>query len=1030
MQLYDFYKLTLPPVGTYALFRTSTRKHLWAESLEQLVELTDQIDHHSDVYFATATFVDAGSRTQDNVEHLKSFRLDLDAGATKLAKHGPEKVYATQQDAIQDFVRFSKEVKLAPSLIVSSGEGLHIYYVLDDVATPAQWMPIAKQLQKFGTSYNLKIDSSVTADTARILRPVGTPHPNGKTVEVLKATGKVYSLEDFADAIGCEAAAPAPKFAYDLSINEDIARPEGPPKSMRKVLSHCPAARYAATHQPDIEEPYWRAMIGLVKHTIEGRAAAHLLSNQHPGYDPDITDEKFDRWGAGPTTCERFADFNAKACAGCKFKGKVKSPISLGVMNVEEVAALPEDKQPAPKPAAKATGKPWDGYLPPDFEVSLNRSGAYELVYTMRGTKTSETGEETPSVSLVAFTRNIFWFDNWAEADNSNDTAQVTVKLWTGKNVRTYTMDQSLVASQAKLLEYFSGKAIHTTTHKKATQAMQDYSKALLQRIKEAGKRPRVSDHLGLRILDNGDLVCAHGKHIIYPDGSIQEGMLAPHLSYVATQFPLPLTDNVTGAWGPEVWDEITPKAQQHIDFLKKYYGGEGMERFQLAIMLGLASPLMPFVTGEFHVGSALPRNSSLSVSLFSRESARGKTTAVMSAVLAYGLPSALANDSGRAGTTDNARISRLSIHGTMPNIMDEMGGATAVSVASVISAVANGAAKERSTKDGGLNTSPPWALINLMTTNTSQRDMISAVQDTSGAIQYRLLEINVEDMPEYSQELRDNFTEDWSSVNRNCTGALGAVIHRTICELGVVQISKLVTECCARAGAILKSSQTARFQYRGLGALLALQLVLKKIGLAPFELPAMIEAFRVAHDAGNEYVVENTLPTDGLELLSRALHDLAPHTIITKDETHLGRHSEKFDLALNERFPDRVVARHIKTSGITHVDVHALKAWCQDKGVSERDLIRAATTAGALRLHPVKSDSGGVSNRTSTRYNLAKGLHGNMELYCRAYTIYIRKLVRGYSADNIVKLYEGIDIGEDHTGSEELPAEPVAEST
>lgn len=1023
MQLYDFYKIVLPPVGTYALFRTSTRKHLWAESIEQLVELTDQNDHHSDVYFATATFNEAGSRTQDNVEHLKAFRLDLDAGATKLAKHGAEKVYETQQAAIEDFVRFSKDAQLAPSLLVSSGEGLHVYYVLDDVATPEQWTPVAKQFQRFGVSHQLKIDSAVTADSARILRPVGTPHPNGNTVRVLKATGKVYTLKEFAAAVGCEAET-APKFSYDLSINEEIERPEGPPKSIMKVLSHCRAANYAAKHQAAIEEPYWRAMIGLVKHTVEGRPAAHMLSNQHPEYDPDITDDKFDRWVAGPTTCERFAEFMPKACAGCKYRGKVKSPISLGVMNVEEVAALPEEKQPAPKPAAKAEGKPWDGFIPDDFDVKRTRSGGYVLTYTQRGTKMNDQGEEVPTVTVIEFTHNIFWFEQWAEADSSTDTAQVIVKLWTGRNVRSYTMDQSLIASQSKLLEYFSGKAIHATTHKKATQAMQDYSKALLQRIKEAGKRPRVSDHLGLRILDDGELVCAHGKHIIYPDGTIQEGMLSPHLVNVASQFPLPVPESLTGSWGPEVWDVITPKAQQHIDFMKKYYGGEGMERFQLAIMLGLSSPLMPFVTGEFHVGSTLPRNSSLSVSLYSRESARGKTTAVMSAILAFGLPAALTNDSGKAGTTDNARISRLSIHGTMPNIMDEMGGASPASVASVISAVANGAAKERSTKDGGLNTSPPWALMNMMTTNTSQRDMINAVQDTSGAIQYRLLEINVEDMPEYDQEMRNSFTEDWSITNRQCTGALGAVIHRAICEMGVVQANKLVTECCARASGLLNSSQTARFQYRGLGALLAMQLILKKLGMAPFELAPMVEAFKVAHDAGNEYVVENTLPTDGLELLSRALQDLAPYTIITPGETHPGKNSNAWDIPLNERFPDRVVARHIQTSAITHVSVHALKEWCHDKGVSERDIIRQAVIAGALRFHPVKTATGGVSNRTSEKYNLAKGLKGNMELYCRAYTVYTRKLVRGYSADNIIKLHEGIDIGEDST-----EAKPEAES-
>lgn len=1025
MNLLDFYKLVLPPVGTYAIFRTSVRSHYWAESLEQLVEITQEHDHHSDVYFATATFKEDGSRTQANVEHLKAFRLDLDAGAVKLAKHGPEKVYEDQPAAISDFLRFTKETGLMPSLVLSSGEGLHIYYVLDDVVTAAEWTPVAKHFNKFGLARELKVDPAVTSDSARILRPVDTLHPNGKTVRVLKATGKTYTLESFANAINYEAELIAPTKGYDLSINDDLLRPEGPPKSLKKVVEHCSAVRWAAANQPQVDEPYWRAMIGITKHTIEGRRGAHMISCKHPEYDEDVTDAKYDRYGAGPTTCERFAEFNPEACAGCKFRGKVKSPIQLGALNVAE-AEKHEESNPTPERApVKATEHPWDGHIPKDFEVVPTKGGGFTLVYQMRTTKHSETGEEIPVVVPVPFTHSIFWFTHWAEADNSTDTAQVTLYLWTGRTTRSYLMDQSIIASHSKLLEYLSGKAIHTTTHKKASQAMQDYSKALLQRIKEAGKRPRVSDHLGLRILENGELVAAHGKYVIHASGDIQEGMLSPNLTSVAAQFPLPLPESVTGSWGVEVWDDLNARASQHIDFLRTYYGAQGMERFQLAIMLGLASPLMAFSTGEFHTGSLLPRNSSLSVSLYSRESARGKTTAVMSSILAYGQPAALANDSGRAGTTDNARISRLSIHGTMPNIMDEMGGATAMSVASVVSAVANGASKERAAKDGSLITSPPWALINLMTTNTSQRDMINAIQDTSGAIQYRLLEINVEDMPEYDQKLRERFTSDWSALNRTCTGALGAVIHRAICEIGAVEINELVTKCCVKASELLKSESTGRFQYRGLGAMIAMQLILKKIGMAPFELNPLIETFKVAHDSGNEYVADHVLPTDGLELLSRALQDLTPHTLITRNETHINRNTKTWDEPLNARVPDVVHARHVQLSGITHVSVQAIREWCTEKGVSEREIIRAAKSAGALRMHQTKQ-RGAVVQLTTSRYNLFKGVKTDMELSCKVYTVFVRKLDRrAVDVTNVANPF-GVAIGE----AEEGEAAPEAEAS
>lgn len=161
--------------------------------------------------------------------------------------------------------------------------------------------------------------------------------------------------------------------------------------------------------------------------------------------------------------------------------------------------------------------------------------------------------------------------------------------------------------------------------------------------------------------------------------------------------FSVPLPDEGKESWGPEVWDShVAPRARRYVDFVKSYYGGEGTERFQLAIMLSIASPFMAFVTGEYRGGATLPVNSSLTVSLYSRGSGRGKTTAAKVAVMAYGNPAGLSNDSGKAGATVNARIGPLSLHGTMPNIMDEMSDLSPSEVATTVSSVATALASRR----------------------------------------------------------------------------------------------------------------------------------------------------------------------------------------------------------------------------------------------------------------------------------------------------------------------------------------------
>lgn len=996
--LQEFLGDILPEHGYYCLCLLPDGKHIWTDNLPELAFLATKYQDRTGVYYATAAFQSDESRKQDNVLSLKAFRLDIDAGAKKHAKD-PNGTYPTQRDALVALMKFIGDTGLAPTYIVSSGEGLHVYYCLDTPVAPAAWVPVAEAMKAACVAKGFKADPSVTSDTARILRPVGALHSEGKRVSVLKKTGKVYDLDRITRAFPAIVAARK----YDTSINADVDLVyQGPPSSALKITEHCAALREVAVKRGDVQEPLWRAMIGLVKRTVEGADIAHEWSDGYDGYDYHATQRKFDAWATGPTTCAEFSK-HTQACQDCQYRGKVKSPINLGLMTAPEIEELPEEKKPEPPPPSKdrvETGVPWQGLIPENYEV-LKAGNEHVMVARVQTTKESETGEEIPVIQSIPFTNDVFWFGEWAEAYDSHDTAQVTLFSWNNGRPKQYMMDLSLVARQSNLLEFLAGKAIQTTTHRKAAQAMQDYTRDALQRLKNIGRRMKIGDHLGLRVQEDGELVAAHGKHIIHSDGSIAEAFVSASLRSVAEQFPLPLPESRTKRWAPDVWaSHIEPLARKHVDFLKKYYLREGMERFQLAIMMGVASPLMAFVTGGFHTGSTLPRMSALSVSLYSRESARGKTTAAMAAALAYGRGTELANDAGRRGATDNGRIARLSMNGTMPNIMDEMGGANAGSVADMVSAVANGAGKQRATRDGGINEAAPWALVNIITTNTSQRDMICAVQENSGAIQYRLLEIDCDNMPEYDQDLRDSFADDWAEVTRDCAGALGAILHREICAQGVDQMNKLVADCCSRASVALGADQTARFQYRGLGAMFAAHLLLSKLGLSPFPLAGMVEVFKEAYEANKDFVAETVLPNDGVALLNEFLADITPNTIITENQSRLGRFSTKFDEPLNARVPDVIVARHVKSLKRTFFSQAALRKWCGEKGVSEREIVKGAKAKGVLV--PFVRGTTGVSYSTE-RLDLTSGMRTSMDVRLRCYQVKVDGL---YEESNVIPLH------------------------
>jgi hypothetical protein len=324
--LATFYRAVLPDAGQFCLFLLPEARHVWADSIDDLVELTEKYQDRAGVYFGTSAFKTTDNRKQTNVLALRALRLDIDAGPEKLAKHGIDAVYATQQDALADSVRFFKATKLLPSYIVSSGAGLHIYFCFDQDLTPEQWLPLAKALSFKGIQQDYKIDPSVTEDSARILRPVGSVHHGDVRVKVLKATGKTYGYAEMSELLGAQ----APTRKYDTSINDDaISKVEGPPSSAFKIAEKCGALREVVDAGGAVPEPFWRAMLGLVKFTVEGDDAAHEWSQGYDDYDPQATARKLAGWATGPTTCTEFAK-HTTACATCQYKDKVKSPILLG----------------------------------------------------------------------------------------------------------------------------------------------------------------------------------------------------------------------------------------------------------------------------------------------------------------------------------------------------------------------------------------------------------------------------------------------------------------------------------------------------------------------------------------------------------------------------------------------------------------------------------------------------------------------------------------------------------------------------
>jgi hypothetical protein len=215
--LRTFLRTVLPNEGPiYFAVTLPTSKHLSAAprhyASRSIDELTGRLlsldDEGHETYFATAAyrqarFTDQSGKTKqrsgDNVQAVRACWLDIDVGEDKAASGGG---YATQGEARTALAQFCTKLGIPPSLEVSSGRGLHVYFSFKEPATPVEWKRAAKALKYACTLMGLRADSSRTEDIASILRPVECTHrkdpANPRRVEPLSTNDCV----EFADLLG------------------------------------------------------------------------------------------------------------------------------------------------------------------------------------------------------------------------------------------------------------------------------------------------------------------------------------------------------------------------------------------------------------------------------------------------------------------------------------------------------------------------------------------------------------------------------------------------------------------------------------------------------------------------------------------------------------------------------------------------------------------------------------------------------------------------------------------------------------
>lgn len=339
MDTAEFLSRILPESGYYVatVINPERRAQKSYETLGALANAVIRIDiAGNNVYHAMSSFIEAGNRKQVNVKQTKALFIDVDCGE--------DKPFADQREGARALKTFLKASGLPAPMIVNSGRGLHVYWPLTEALEPADWQPLADALKECAKHHGFEIDPAVTADSARVLRPVGTHNPkNGVEVAVIKDAPD-NDPEDLRRVLlpyitkqrllggtprGFTAQVkPASSLTAALASGQEYE-----PAVAASIIAGCAQVRWAITNQDDVEEPFWYALMGIAAFCDDPEATAIAWSDQHPEYDYSKTVLKVEQWrgrATGPTTCAKFKDLRQAGCKKCPFAGKITTPCQIG----------------------------------------------------------------------------------------------------------------------------------------------------------------------------------------------------------------------------------------------------------------------------------------------------------------------------------------------------------------------------------------------------------------------------------------------------------------------------------------------------------------------------------------------------------------------------------------------------------------------------------------------------------------------------------------------------------------------------
>jgi len=706
-------------VRILAIFKSGMKNpptHQFFETDDELLDAAQTYDGlGKNVYHACAAYHQPTNRRGDNVQAIKSLWLDLDVGEGK--------PYATQKEAAQHFEQFRVALGLPLTHVVSSGNGVHEYLPFTQPIPPAKWYRIASLFAQCLDHFGVKHDPSRTEDKASILRIPGTHNYKTDPAKnvTLKRTGEEVPVADlwaklkaYADANGIFFEAKPPKGKL-LETNDLIGnRLNYPPSVGEVVAENCEVLRDVAESGGHCSYNTWWKAMGVAKHTTQPEAVAVFWTRNREGTEHDKFDaiKAINEWGAGPTTCVKFAEDAeaAEKCGDCRFSGKITSPIQLGTPEEVEVTTLGEVKKAQEPPGEWTFGAPWIlARIAVETRISVTKGEGIRKM-TRRVKQPEGHYKDEPFCDRYwQVMRRVRTADNiWQ--------LEIAYEQYPNKPPKTFLFDSADVMSADKLRAAFSARELHIYGGKAAMEKTQHLTR-YLQSLQYTHQQETLTyPTMGWATENNSMKGELTGEFIL--GDMVYRPKEEPKKVLLADTVDVTLRGDFTTKGTIDEW----------VALVDRIYNRPGVELYQLTVMNAFASPLVRLMGGEGN-WHGIPL-------ALGGQSGAAKTSTALVGLSVYAPPSVLAFNAGeKQGDTINALSIKLGSLRNLPYLLDETTNSSADRISELMFMTANGKSKDRMGTNGKMIPNPyRWDCCGYMTSNDSQHEVMSNLKNSNTA--------------------------------------------------------------------------------------------------------------------------------------------------------------------------------------------------------------------------------------------------------------------------------------------------------